>query len=40
MGAASVDKLFDEAGIAARVEALASDVVRAMGTEFVVIGEL
>ena len=40
MGAASVDKLFDEAGIAARVEALASDVVRAMGTEFVVIGVL
>jgi hypoxanthine phosphoribosyltransferase len=40
VSAAPVSKLFDEADIAARVEALADDIVRAMGTEFVVIGVL
>jgi hypoxanthine phosphoribosyltransferase len=40
VSAAPVSKLFDEAAIAERVEALALDVVRAMGAEFVVIGVL
>jgi hypoxanthine phosphoribosyltransferase len=37
---APVSKLFDEVEIAARVEALAAEIVRAMGPEFVVIGVL
>jgi hypoxanthine phosphoribosyltransferase len=36
----SVSKLFDEAEIAVRVEALAGEIVRTMGPEFVVIGVL
>ena len=36
----SVSKLFDEAEIAGRVEAIAGEIVRTMGTEFVVIGVL
>ena len=40
MSAAPVSKLFNEAEIAERVEALAGEIVRAMGTEFVVIGVL
>ena len=40
MSAEPVSKLFDEVEIAARVEALAGEIVRAMGTEFVVIGVL
>src|SRR5262245_49109429 len=36
----SVSRLFDEAEIAARVEALAGEIVRTMGAEFVVIGVL
>jgi hypoxanthine phosphoribosyltransferase len=35
-----ISKLFDEAEVAARVEALAGEIVRAMGAEFVVIGVL
>jgi hypoxanthine phosphoribosyltransferase len=37
---ASVSRLFDEAEIRARVEALAADIVRAVGVDFVVIGVL
>ena len=40
MSGASVGKLFDEAEIAGRVETLAEQIVRAIGTEFVVIGVL
>jgi len=40
MAVAEIGKLFDEAEIAARVESLARDVVRAIGPEFVVIGVL
>ena len=40
MSPAPVSKLFDEAEIAARVKALAGEIVRAMGAEFVVIGVL
>jgi hypoxanthine phosphoribosyltransferase len=36
----SVSKLFEEAEIAARVEALAGEIVRTMGAQFVVIGVL
>jgi hypoxanthine phosphoribosyltransferase len=35
-----IGRLFDEAQIAARVESLAEDVVRAVGRDFVVIGVL
>jgi hypoxanthine phosphoribosyltransferase len=35
-----IGRLFDEAQIAARVESLAQDVVRAVGRDFVVIGVL
>jgi hypoxanthine phosphoribosyltransferase len=35
-----VSKLFDEAEIAARVETLAGEIVRSLGSEFVVIGVL
>jgi hypoxanthine phosphoribosyltransferase len=37
---APVSKMFEEAEIAARVEALAGEIVRTMGAEFVVIGVL
>jgi hypoxanthine phosphoribosyltransferase len=37
---ASVSRLFDEAEIRARVETLATDIVRAVGVDFVVIGVL
>ncbi|HSA79573.1 MAG TPA: hypoxanthine phosphoribosyltransferase [Geminicoccaceae bacterium] len=37
---AEIGKLFDETQIAARVEALAGEVVRAIGRDFVVIGVL
>jgi len=37
---APVGKLFDEAEIAARVEALAAGIVAAIGLEFVVVGVL
>jgi hypoxanthine phosphoribosyltransferase len=40
VGPAPVSKLFEEAEIAARVEALAGKIVRTMGAEFVVIGVL
>ena len=40
MSAALVGKLFEEAEIATRVQALADEIVRAMGTDFVVIGVL
>lgn len=37
---APIAKLFDQDEIAARVEALAGEIVRAVGTEFVIIGVL
>ena len=40
MSATPVGKLFEEAEIGARVEALAGEIVRAMGRDFVVIGVL
>jgi hypoxanthine phosphoribosyltransferase len=40
VSAAAVGKLYDEAEIGARVETLAGEIVRAVGTEFVVIGVL
>ena len=40
MDAARVGKLFEEAEIEARVAALAGEIVRAIGPEFVVIGVL
>jgi hypoxanthine phosphoribosyltransferase len=40
VSAASISRLFDEAEIRARVEALATDIVRAVGVDFVVIGVL
>jgi hypoxanthine phosphoribosyltransferase len=40
LSAETVSKLFDEVEIAARVETLAGEVVRAVGMEFVVIGVL
>jgi hypoxanthine phosphoribosyltransferase len=40
VSAASIGRLFDEAEVAQRVEALAGDVVQAIGVEFVVIGVL
>jgi hypoxanthine phosphoribosyltransferase len=40
MSSAPVRKLFEEAQIAARVEALAGEIVPTMGAEFVVIGVL
>ena len=40
MGPAPVSKLFEEPEIAARVEALAGEIVRVMAVEFVVIGVL
>jgi hypoxanthine phosphoribosyltransferase len=40
LSAALISKLFDQEEIAVRVESLAGEIVRAIGTEFVVIGVL
>ena len=40
MSGAPVDRLFSEAEIAARVEALAAEIVTAMGKDFIVVGVL